>query len=164
MGRPKGAKNKRTLAVEKFTSAVYGGSAATQSAAFCMVTREELIEAGGDMARARIRKAKRLCDLVKEESGGLQTLTIGQALKLIADELDALKPYTDQKRPQKVELETDGPAVVIMAPDLVDLAAPILPGGDADFVEVFEGQAVEVSQAKSHDGPQPLALPGFEGS
>lgn len=147
--------------MEKFTAAVYGGSAVMQSAAFAMVTREELMAAGGDMARARVRKAKALRDLVFEETG--EKIGLGLALKLIADELDALKPYTDQKLAQKVDLKTDGPAVVIMAPDGPALPIPTLPGGDADFIEVLQGQAVEVSRSKSHDEPQTLALPGFEG-
>lgn len=201
MGRPKGAKGKRTLAIEAFTAAVYGGSAAQQSAAGCMVTRAELVAAGGDMAKAQVEKARRLVVEVRAAQGLLDQalravvlealedladrrghadaaqlralvtgfigrvkaaggdFTIGQALKLQGDERQALLPYTDRKQPIAVDLAGSGPAVVIMAQDGPAYAAAAT---DADFIEVFEGESELVSQVKSHDAPQTLALPGFE--
>lgn len=61
-GRPKGSTNRRSKDLKGLFDARYGGSAAQQSAALCMVTPAELKAAGGSMARAQVNKA---LDLVK---------------------------------------------------------------------------------------------------
>ncbi len=159
-GRPKGAKGKRTLAIEAFTAAVYGGSAVTQSAAFCMVTRDELVKAGGNMALARIRKAGSLVDLAKEEG---RDLPFPVAMKLLGDELDALKPYTDRKMPVAVDVQGTGPSVVVMAMEGSTVhQVPHLVEPDTDFIDILPSDQGHVSRLKSHDSGEPPVLPGFE--
>lgn len=198
-GRPKGAKGKRTLAIEAFASAVYGGSAATQGAAGCMVTRAELIAAKGNMAQAQVNKAldlvrrardaqaqlagdlktlvveavaelaqdspgqggKDLAKLVERFMGRIKTaggdLTIGQALKLLADQRDALMPYTDRKQPVAVDLVTNGPSVIVMGMDAPLASLPMMDDPDLDFIDVLPNPQGQVSQLKSRDEQQ-----GFE--
>ena len=159
-GRPKGAKGKRTLAVEAFTSAVYGGSAVTQSAAFCMVTRAELVQAGGNMALARIRKAKALQMLGRQEG---VDLPFALAMKLLSDELDALKPYTDRKMPVAVDLEVSAPSVVVMAMEGAPTHQVVQTfESDTDFIDVLPLVGEQVAHLKSHDTDQSPVFPGFE--
>ncbi|WP_332772950.1 hypothetical protein [Phenylobacterium sp.] len=85
---------------------------------------------------------------------------LGQALKLMTDERSALLPYTDQRQPLAVEVAGERPpAVVFMG------AAPMAQAHspDAEIVGDFRVLEPEVSQSKSHDGPQTLTLPGLEG-
>jgi hypothetical protein len=159
-GRPKGAVNKRSRDLKGLIDARYGGSAAQQSAALCMVTPAELRRAKGSMVQAQVNKA---VDLVKAVREGLVELGekadafgLADALALIARERAALLPYTDQRQPLAVELGGPG-----MAPSVVVMGAA--PGGGAsiDNAQVLEGTFSEVSPPKSHgegQGPDLLGL------
>lgn len=65
-GRPPGSKNRRAKDLKGFIDGRYGGSAAQQSAAVCMVTPGELKAAGGSMAKAQVSKALDLVHHVRD--------------------------------------------------------------------------------------------------
>lgn len=203
-GRPKGSTNRRAKDLKGLLDARYGGSAAQQSAALCMISPRELKAAGGSMAKAQVAKALDLVDHVRQAQAGLDDqvravvrealadlaegmheakaaelrrlvggfigrvkeatsgFSLAQALKLLGDERAALLPYTDQKQPLAVQVEgMAGPSVVVMHADPVNL--PMLSEvTDADFIEVLPTDRGQVSQQKSHDDQQTLALPGLE--
>lgn len=69
-GRPKGSKNRRAADLRGFIDVRYGGSAALQSAALCLVTPGELKAAGGSMAKAQVGKAIDLVNHVREGQAG----------------------------------------------------------------------------------------------
>lgn len=91
-------------------------------------------------------------------------LTLGQALKLQADARADLLPYTDKKQPVAVEVDGGaGPSVVIMAADPVSFHQVAMGGeAEADFIEVFPSEPRQVTDAKSRDDQQTLALPGLD--
>lgn len=161
-GRPKGAKNKRSLDLAKFNDGVYGGSAAQQLASFCMVTSRELAQAGGDMMVARVRKAKRFVEVWRVEVG--TTITVADAMGHLSAGLKELLPYTDQKMAPldvgKKAADLAGPMIVLADAEGVrdgglagngDLAAYA-----GDFSEIEENQPLslpassQVAQTKSH--------------
>lgn len=69
-GRPKGSTNKRPAELKGYITTRYGGSAAQQSAALCMVTPGELKRAGGSMAKAQVSKAVELVEHVRQAQDG----------------------------------------------------------------------------------------------
>lgn len=69
-GRPKGSTNKRARDLKGYIEARFGGSAAQQSAALCMVTPAELKRAGGSMAKAQVSKAVELVEHVRQAQEG----------------------------------------------------------------------------------------------
>jgi hypothetical protein len=150
-GRPKGAKNKRSLDLQRFTDGAYGGSAAQQLASFCMIDRQELLAAKGDMMRARVRKAMRLCRIWKEEVGA--GLEVDAAMKMIADGLKELMPYTDQRLAQ---LDVTSGGKEIAAPMIVVADAAGMAGGGlgGQVQDLIEGDYTEIEEN------QPLSLPG----
>jgi hypothetical protein len=131
-GRPKGSGNKRAKDLKGYVEARFGGSAAQQMAAACMVTPAEVRKAGS-VLKARIAKA----DELRQAIG----CTLKEAFEILSRELAALAPYTDQRQPLAVEAVGDAfrPAVIVVE------KTGVLP--------VIEG---EVSRPKSHDDPQGL--------
>jgi hypothetical protein len=150
-GRPKGSTGKKAKDLKGYIEARFGGSAAQQMAAACMVTPAEVRRAGSVLA-ARVAKAQEL----KDALGG--TTTLKEAWDLLSKELAALAPYTDQRQPLAIEQVGDGfrPAVVFMG------AAPVGgQGAPTDIAGEFRVIAPEVSSPKSHEGDQALDLPGL---
>ena len=93
-GRPKGSTNKRSKDLKGFIDARFGGSAAQQSAAMCMVTPAELKAAGGSMAKAQVGKALDLVEHVRRAQDGLDERlrqVVREVLKDLADELGEAK-------------------------------------------------------------------------
>lgn len=84
-GRPKGALNKRAKDFQGFIAAKYGGSAAQQMAAVCMVTPAE-VKAAGSVFGARVRKAEQLVAMVREADQGRD----GQLRQVLREELESL--------------------------------------------------------------------------
>jgi hypothetical protein len=139
-GRPKGSTNKRSADLKGYVSAKFGGSAAQQMAALCMVTPAEVRKHGG-VLEARVAKARELAQALD--------IKLAEAFQIISRELQALAPYTDQRQPLAVEQVGDGfrPAVVVMG------AAP----GQAaalDLTGEFRVVGEQVSQPKSHEQGQ----------
>lgn len=89
-GRPKGATNKRAADLKGYIAARFGGSAAQQSAALCMVTPAELKRAGGSMAKAQVAKAVQLVDHVRAAQDGFDERlrqVVREALRELGSEL-----------------------------------------------------------------------------
>lgn len=91
-GRPKGSGNRRARDLKGFIDAKYGGSAAQQSAALCLVTPAELKTAGGSMAKAQVNKALDLVGHVRkaqEGRDGWLRQVVRDALEELAGDLPA---------------------------------------------------------------------------
>lgn len=89
-GRPKGSTNKRARDLKGLVDGLYGGSTAQQLAAFCMVTRQELREAGGSMGKAQVAKALELVNHVRRAQEGRDEWlrqVVREELRALADEL-----------------------------------------------------------------------------
>ena len=156
-GRPKGSTNKRTGDFKGYIEALYGGTAAQQSAAFCMVTPRELRAAKGNMAQARVDKALDLVRRIKAADGAAQ-LGLVEAMRMIAGELDSLKPYTDQRQAQLATLDpnTGKPILPLiiglpMAPMYLDPADGAIDGEYEQLQRLNDLRPVEVSPLKSHE-------------
>lgn len=90
-GRPKGSVGKRTKDFKGFIEARYGGGAAQQSAAMCMITPAELRAAGNSMAKANVTKALDLVHHVRQAQDGLDAQlrqVVREALQELAAEMD----------------------------------------------------------------------------
>ena len=153
-GRPKGATNKRSRQLGEYLGSLYGGSAAQQMAAVCMVTPAEVRKAGSVLA-ARVAKAQVLAEALK--------IKTAEAWDLMARELAALAPYTDQRQPLAIEAKGQGfaPSVVVQVESLHQ-AMPA-EAADAEFVEVFSPAPAQVARFKSHgegQAPDPVDLFG----
>lgn len=89
-GRPKGSTNRRAKDLKGFIEARFGGSAAQQSAALCMVTPAELKAAGGSMAKAQVGKAVQLVEHVRQAQEGFDDRlrqVVREELRTLADDL-----------------------------------------------------------------------------
>lgn len=146
-GRPKGSTNRRAKELAGYVAARFGGSAAQQMAALCMVTPAEVARAGG-VLQARVAKARELAEALK--------IPVAEAFKMLSAELAALAPYTDKRQPQAIEAKGSGwaPSVVVQVDGQVGGFMPT----DAEFVEVFDAPAALVSPSKSHGDQQGLDL------
>lgn len=155
-GRPKGSTNKRSGDFKAYIEALYGGTAAQQSAAFCMVTPRELRAARGNMAQARVNKALDLVARIKEADKTAQ-LGLVEAMRMIAGELDSLKPYTDQRQAHLPALDEAGKPILPliiglpMAPMYLDPAEGAIAGEYEQLQRLNDLRPVEVSRLKSHD-------------
>lgn len=148
-GRPKGSTNRRAKDLKGYVEQRFGGSAAQQMAAVCMVTPKEVREAGG-VFEARLVKAAELAVQLK--------CSVKEAWDLISKELAALAPYTDQRQPLAIELPGERPpAVVFMGQAPVALAQ----GSPTDIAGDFRIIEPEVSRMKSHDEGQATELLGL---
>jgi hypothetical protein len=85
-GRPKGSTNKRAADLKGYIAAKFGGSAAQQAAALCMVTPAELKRAGGSMAKAQVNKALDLVHHVRQAQVGLDD----HVRAIVREELEAV--------------------------------------------------------------------------
>ena len=129
------------------------------------VVREELEHLAAEMGEAKAKELRRLVagflHRVREASAAFG---VREALKMMDDQQAALLPYTDQRQPQAVDLKTNAPHVVVLGgqADTASAAMPGLPDADAEIIGEFRDVTPQVSHAKSHDGPEPLVLPGLE--
>jgi hypothetical protein len=90
-------------------------------------------------------------------------LPFALAMKLLSDELDALKPYTDRKMPVAVDLEVSAPSVVVMAMEGAPTHQVVQTfESDTDFIDVLPLVGEQVAHLKSHDTDQSPVFPGFE--
>lgn len=91
-GRPKGSMGKRAKDVREYIAAKFGGSAAQQSASFCMITPAELRAAGNSMAKAQVNKALDLVRHVREAQDGRDEILrelVREAVRDLAVDLPA---------------------------------------------------------------------------
>lgn len=139
-GRPKGSTNKRAKDLAGYVAAKFGGSAAQQMAAACMVTPKEILAAGG-VLQARVAKARELAEAIG--------CKLPEAFAILSRELAALAPYTDKRQPLAVDVTGPGlaPSVVFQLGQVGGQAMPT----DAEFVELFGPAEALVSQAMSHE-------------
>ncbi|MGH6956246.1 MAG: hypothetical protein ACREEW_06225 [Caulobacteraceae bacterium] len=148
IGRPPGARNKRSLDLARFIEAVYGGmTPGQQSAAVSMVTPKEMKAARGDVTLALATKAATLALLL-----GCTNL---EAWVLLAKERMELIAYVHQKQPMAKESDAKAPATVFLVPE-GDASAALaeLPDADPEAFEIVEDlpqPADEVGRSKSDD-------------